>query len=472
MTSAAALPWPSANCWDSADIMDQWLPYQRQWLQDRSPLKLCLKSRRIGMTFTTTHGLCLEAMERPGLDVNVFSRDEDLAADVITYARPWVKMFNIVADEQIIADGNIHAWQIAFPNGSRLRTWSSAPDRAVGKGGVVVLDEFQSHTQAEKLWSYVAPVKMWGGSISVVGTMRRPSLFSDFVDDAKAENKAGWSFHQITLSDALRQGLLAKVNEVRRNRGWHEWANEAAFIKDCRQGLTDAQFRQEYYCEAVEETYRVFAETLVERQSMYPAQLYCQPVSKSGLTFMGWDVGRIHDHAVLAILERVGDKLYTRHLATFVNRPFAEQRQEFAAAVHAWSPEKIVIDTSTLGIDFGEWAVMNWGEARVIPATMVGLAREKVLCHAVASMGMGELVIPRIPELMKQFTRIYKKITIENQVRYVVPVGATGHCDEAMAIMLAAYGCSGNPTEIMAERLRRPEEQHQARRDRRERPES
>ena len=439
------------------NLNEMFLPYQQKWLLDRSPLRLYLKSRRIGISWTSAYGCVDDGMMHAGLDINIFSRDEDLAADMIGYMKPWVKGLNAVADEDYIVDGAVRAYQILFPNASRIRSWSSAPDRAVGKSGICLADEFQSHPDAERLMSYMLPTRLWGGQISIVGTMRRPSLFADLCDDAKTANVGGWSYHETFLEEALSQGLLDKVNEVRRAKGWAAHANEAEFKRDLFKGMTEEMVRQEYYGESMEKVYRVFPDEVIKRQSIDPTVILQPSSKKRGLCYLGYDVGRIHDHAVLAIIEQFQGKQYTRLLKSLVNTPFVEQRAAIKAAIEEWSPERIVIDTSTIGIELGEWALSSWGEFRVIPVTITGMAKEKVIVHAQTKMDSGELFIPDTPALAKQFKSITKRLTVENFVRYTLPTTAAGHCDEALAVCLACWGTSGNPGEVMAERLKKVE---------------
>ena len=52
------------------------LPYQRAWRVDGSRLKICQKSRQIGLSYVDSYDSVLKAALRPGRNVWVMSRDE------------------------------------------------------------------------------------------------------------------------------------------------------------------------------------------------------------------------------------------------------------------------------------------------------------------------------------------------------------------------------------------------------------
>jgi len=425
-------------------------------------MRLYLKSRRIGISYVSAFQVCEQSMARPNLTTNIFSRDEELAQEFIRYIVPWTTCYNIIAEENLIDKSAVRVQGVLFPNGSRVTAFSSAPDRAVGKSGSSWLDEFQSHVNGEKLWSYVLPTKAWGGGITVIGTMRGGTLFAQFCADAQADNQAKWSFHKTTLDDALSQGFLKKINEKRHHDGWPEYASHDDLKGDFFAGLDDAQVRQEFYCEAVEKIYRVFQEGIVDRQSMDEQSILRNEKIPGHATYLGFDVGAIRDRTTICILEQVGDKIFTRLLKTLPQgAEFSEMQRELEAAVVKWTPEKIIIDATTIGVSIGQWAMGKWGntlepeKSRVVTATLSGLSREKIIVNCQSLFEGGRLFIPR-GDLKRQFLSITKRITIEGWVRYSVPRTAAGHCDEAMGVALACYGMTANPGDIIAQRLQHP----------------
>ena len=420
------------------------------------------KSRRVGVSWCSAFSLVDQATLRPAIDLNVYSRDEELAGDMIGYIKPWLKAANVLAGEEYVRANNIRAYGVTFSNGSRIRAWSSAPDRGVGKSGISLLDEFQSHQNADKLYSYIAPTRLWGGSVWIVGTCRGGTLFWQIVEDAMAANKDKWSFHKITLDDALSQGLLKKVNATRRAKWWPEYPSTEAFKRDLFQGLSEDEIQQEFYVTPVEKTYRVFGDSVIERQSMDESGLFRNPSQKSGLTYLGFDVGAIRDRTCICVIEYSNGNFYVRSLKTLAKgTEYSDMFRELESAVTAWTPEKIIIDSTTIGLSIAQQALGRWGNAaepeksRVVQATLSGLSREKIIVNCQSLLEGGRLFIPR-GDLKRQFSAVTKKVTIEGWVRYTVPRTTDGHCDEMMAVALACYGVTNNPSDVQAQRLQHP----------------
>ena len=436
------------------------LPYQQRFITDPNPMKLFVKSRRVGISFALGFKINEDALIHARTDINLYSRDSELAADLVRYVLPWTRISNLLCDDEIVHAEDIKLRQITYCNGSRVNSWSSAAERGVGKSGVSICDEFQSLPDAQGLFDYLSPSRAWGGSITVVGTMRPGTLFQQFAQDAAGENTAQWSHHHITIDEALDQGLLEKVNMKQRATYFAEWTDREAYKRFLFAGLSRAAIRQEYYTEAAEEHYRVYSEKIVE-QCMVPQETLFLPAGrKTGLAYVGVDIGRSHDKFALCVVEVVaGGKAYVRELTVRENIEFEEMKEEIRRAMSLWRPEKLCQDASTIGIMLGEWSVQQYGEAVAFPITISGMAKERLLVHLQAMMSSGMLLVPRSADLKKQFLAVTKTVTPMAQTRFILPTTQAGHCDSVLAIALACYGATGDPSGLLAERLRKPEGQ-------------
>ena len=87
------------------------LPYQKRWIDDESPLKLYEKSRRIGITYATAFRCVLKCLrEPPGSQFVqwVSSRDEATARSFITdYVARWTREADLVSRD--LAEGSPRA---------------------------------------------------------------------------------------------------------------------------------------------------------------------------------------------------------------------------------------------------------------------------------------------------------------------------------------------------------------------------
>src|SRR5687767_5491279 len=100
--------------------IDYFLPYQRRWVEDQSILRLCEKSRQIGITYADAYDSVLKAADIVnGKDVWISSRDEDTARLYIDHCKRWAKVLNHVAEDlgEIIIDSkkDVTARVLRFP---------------------------------------------------------------------------------------------------------------------------------------------------------------------------------------------------------------------------------------------------------------------------------------------------------------------------------------------------------------------
>src|SRR5262245_42024958 len=151
------------------------LPYQRRWIQDTSPLKIMEKSRQIGISFCTAYSAVKRAAAQGALhDVWVSSRDEVQARLFLDDCHHWAQVLQIVARDrgEVVFDSKngFSAYVIRFENGRSIYSLSSNPNALAGKHGHVILDEFALHADQQLLFRVAQPVKNWGGQIEIIST--------------------------------------------------------------------------------------------------------------------------------------------------------------------------------------------------------------------------------------------------------------------------------------------------------------
>jgi phage FluMu gp28-like protein len=192
------------------------LPYQQRWIADKSQVRVCEKSRRVGLSWAQAAESALVAAAEDGMDTWYVGYNKDMAMEFIRDAGDWAKAYQLAADEMeevVLKDGDkdILAFRINFPSGFRITALSSRPSNLRGKQGLVVIDEAAFHPELAELLKAALALLIWGGKVVVISThdgVENP--FNELINDVRA-GKLPYSVHRITLDDALEDGLYRRI---------------------------------------------------------------------------------------------------------------------------------------------------------------------------------------------------------------------------------------------------------------------
>ena len=211
------------------------LPYQQRWMADKSSVKVCEKSRRIGLSWTEAADSALEAAAIDGMDTWYIGYNQDMAQEFINDTAFWAKNYNLVADamEEVVLvdeDKDILAYRIRFASGHRVTALSSRPSNLRGKQGKVVIDEAAFHDALDELLKAAIALLMWGGRVVVISTHDGDeNPFNELINEIRAGKKS-YTLHRITIDDALNEGLYQRIC-LKLGRNWTataeaEWRQE------------------------------------------------------------------------------------------------------------------------------------------------------------------------------------------------------------------------------------------------------
>ena len=217
------------------------LPYQQRWVADVSALKVCEKSRRIGITWAEAASNVLAASCAGGTNVFYIGPTEDMALEYIEACAMWSRAFDAAASEiedglfdDIGEDGDtrhIKSYRITFPgSGRRIVALSSRPTNLRGKQGIIVIDEAAFHQALRQLLKAAMAMLLWGDSVHVLSTHDgADSEFNELIQQIRAGARRG-SVHRITFREAVEQGLYRRVC-LRRSIEWTP-EGEAQWVAD------------------------------------------------------------------------------------------------------------------------------------------------------------------------------------------------------------------------------------------------
>lgn len=453
------------------------LPYQRRWIADRSPVKICEKSRRVGLSWSEAADDALTAASRNGMDVWYIGYNKDMALEFINDTAFWVKQYRLAAsalEEDLIRDEDrdILAFRIKFASGRRVTALSSRPSNLRGKQGKVVIDEAAFHDDLPGLLKAAIALLMWGGRVAVISTHNgEDNPFNELVKDVRSGRKP-YSLHRTTLDDALAEGLHRRISL----KLGTPWSPEAE--SEWRQGLVrvygdDAE--EELFCvpgrgsgvflaravieNCMDESLPVFrwacrpdfaelpeavrqAETLDWCESRLGPALRALPENLP--TWCGEDFGRSGDlTAIVPLQEHAGCRFRTPFIAEIRNVPFRQQEQILFFIIDRLPRLRgAALDARGNGHYLAEVAMQRYGSGRI---RQVMLSDRWYLEHMPSFRSAFEdksIIIPRDPDVLDDLRAIRMErgvAKVPERYRTRGRDGGQRHGDAAVACALAWF---------------------------------
>ncbi|MEP9402047.1 hypothetical protein [Sphingomonas sp. VNH70] len=206
------------------------MQHQKDWIADESPLKLCRKGRRTGITFAESldSTLIAAASKSAGGDSTFYIGDTKEKGRAFVevcgrFARTVAKEVLTVGDflfDDVQEDGStqqIQAYRIRFASGHEIVGLSSNPANIRGLQGRVVIDEAAFHRNVAAVIDACNAMLIWGGVIRIISTHNGAlNAFNELIREIET-GALDYSIHTVTFDDAVRNGLYERVCLM---RGW------------------------------------------------------------------------------------------------------------------------------------------------------------------------------------------------------------------------------------------------------------
>ena len=435
-------------------IQDYFLPYQKRWIQDDSPMKLYAKSRRIGITYATSYRANAKCLRKSGFTQWVTSRDELTAREFVTdYVAKWAKASNVVCkglagDRFEVVDElhGIRAFTVEYSNGSRIISLSSTPEAFAGKGGDVLIDEADLHKDSGKVIDMALPCTTWGGQLEMVSALSvdgGPSTpFYKMLEDARHGNPMGWSLHETTIADAVREGFVRRLSAVTGTE-LDDDAWLAQMRAKCRtQDAWDTQYMLKPNTAAgALLPYELIAGCEISLDDLAARRETASPV------YAGYDVGRKKDLGVWFELSRIGDVLWQTKYQVFDRAPFRTQFDFIAGRLREnRNLVRLCIDATGMGMMLSESLQDVFGKYRVEAVNFSAPVKEALAMPLKASFEDRKLRIAADPEIREDLHKVRKTTTAAGNVRFEGERDDAGHADRFWALALAVHAASGDDT--------------------------
>lgn len=446
---------------NNIDLTRLFLPYQRKWIKDNSFLKLAEKSRQVGFSWTEAFISTSEAMSGKW-NIYFATRDVDLGVQFIEDCRGWAKLIGAVCRELDLDPVDIEKdviKKLTFSSGKTIYLVSSSTTAIIGRRGKIILDEFGDHKDQEKLFEAAEPCTTWGGQLVIFSAHYhgKKTFFNKLVKD---RDNYGFSFHRITFTEAVMQGLLDRILEkvgrveegkfkLKRPKRKTTKAEREAYIEAKKKKVGTKAFDQAYECKPSDEEGQFITVALYETCER-PGILV--PFEKlghlEGELHVGVDVGRFHDLTVIWVVQKIGLQYITRYVEDMEKTPTPKQNRRLNEFLELPNVRRCCIDRTGIGVGLTDYAIEKNGSFMVEGVHFTSTIRE-VLGHRVKDyLEEVSFLVPEKSIIRSDFTALEKETTTGGNIRLNVTENEenpASHCDYFWAAALALESATGKP---------------------------
>jgi phage FluMu gp28-like protein len=423
------------------------LEYQRKWITDNSRLKLCVKSRQIGLSWCTAYRLVRQKVrEGARLDAWVTSRDEIQAQLFLQDAKRFADILHVASadlGQTIIDDAGNTSFVLRFSSGLKIHSMSSNPDAQAGKSGDRILDEFALHLAPRKLYEVAFPGITWGGSLEIFSTHRGSrNFFNELTREiTERNNPKGFSFHRITLEDALDQGLLYKLQSKLPADDPRVGMDETDYHNFMRAGCADEEsFLQEFCCVPADDNTAFLPYDLITACEYQGSEQWeTDLLDCKNPLYVGVDIGREHDLTVIWLVESVNGVHFTRRIVELDRQTFDAQECALYELLKLPAVRRCCIDRSGLGRQFAERAAKKFGAYRVEGIDFTQGSKEDLAYPVRMAFEDRAVRVPFSNAIRADLRGVRKLVTTSGNTRFAGERNRYGHCDRFWALALALY---------------------------------
>lgn len=455
---------------EGRDVGTLLLPYQARIVLDESRLVVESKGRRQGGTESSAFEVAYtRAFRVRDCDAWFSSADESAAREFIERVKYWCGVFNAAFTpngKELVDDKGFKVFDVRFNSGARVTAMTSNPKAFRSKGGDVYIDELAFHDDPEQMWAAALPTISMGYLVRVRST---PFSDTDFHwrlvemgrrrrdPDKYGAPKPGdfpVSLHETYLPDAVAQGLVERINRIRKTKFTRE-----QYVRELRSMMDQQTFDREYMGKPSSEANSLLPYTLTrpcctadaalptDNLATFRAQI--EAAARTGAPLYGGvDIGRKHDRFVIWVLSRRGAGLHTAALLVWQGRSFAEMdaagRTLFDAVrpgqgSHARACVRACVDATGMGTQTGEEWERRYGKYRVEALHITAQIKEEIYPLTRRHVEERTVTLPDDAVTLADLASVRAQPTAAGKIRYVADQSEHGHADRAFALALALH---------------------------------
>jgi phage FluMu gp28-like protein len=305
------------------------------------------------------------------------------------------------------------------------------------------------------LYSIATPGLAWGGALEIFSTPRGgENYFNELIDEILHKgNPKGFSFHKVTLEDALAEGLLHRLQMKLPENDIRQQMDEGDYFDYIKAKSPDQEtFMQEYMCVPCDEQSAFLSYDLITACE-YAADEDGENGSRDGRDgregserdlanaelYVGVDVGRDKDLTVIWLLEKLGSVFYTRGIEVMEKASFEAQEKYLYDLLELPQVKRCCIDQTGIGRQFTERAQNRFGKYKVEGITFTPAMKEELAYPVRMAFEDRTIRIPNERLLRADLRAIRKEQTSSGNVRFSADRGQNGHADRFWALALALH---------------------------------
>ena len=310
-----------------------------------------------------------------------------------------------------------NASEIRFSTGGRIIAVPCNPDTLRGYSGNLICDECAFWQNDYDVWRAVAPIltSKFGGEKKVVVISTpggKSGLFYDIWEKNLDFAKFKKTIHEVGKTEA-------EIEELRKN---------------C---IDEDIFQSEYECEFLDSNVSLFTYDLLNNSKW--------DVCPTGDTFLGIDIGRLHDLTSIAILVKHENRYFIKEVITLKEADFDNQFNKIINIIEALKVKKASIDSTGIGMQLAESLKKRLG-GLIDPVMFTNASKNELFGNLKKEMSQGNLLIPDDRIVIDELHSIRRNVSSSGQLSYSAPRENGSHADRATSIALALRASSKTKT--------------------------
>ena len=182
-------------------------------MKDNSRVKVCEKSRRIGLSWADAAIAALDAAAGSS-DTFYLGYNREMSEQYVEDVGFWAKSYQLAANPAEVLqdeDEDILVYRVRFASGRKVVALSSRPSNLRAKKGKVVIDEAAFHQDFDELLKAAMAILAWGGQVRIISTHDGVDNPFNRVCQEIRDGTLNYSLHRYPLDDAIADGLYKRI---------------------------------------------------------------------------------------------------------------------------------------------------------------------------------------------------------------------------------------------------------------------